>query len=113
MLVALILFVISALGGAALFAMRLGGKPLPMALALIHGAVAAAGLVVLALQVIGGHAPGTLPLAALVLFVVAALGGFLVFSFHLRGKAIPIPLTGVHAAVAVAGVVCLVLVVAG
>jgi hypothetical protein len=54
-----------------------------------------------------------LPKVALGLFIVAALGGFGLFSFHLRKKDLPIPLVLVHAVVAVAGFLSLVAAVAG
>ena len=107
MTIALILFVVAALGGIVLVALRLMNRPLPLGLALIHGAVAAAGLVTLAIAVVQHPQPSRLPLIALGLLVVAALGGFVVFSFHLRNRPIPLPLTVVHALIAVAGVGCL------
>ncbi len=104
----LVLFGIAALGGLLLATLRLKNRALPMPLALIHGAVAAAGLVALLLLVLangGAHNAGV----ALVLFVVAALGGFFLFSFHLRNKPLPIPVMAVHALVAVAGFALLLL----
>jgi hypothetical protein len=71
-----------------------------MGLALVHGAVAAAGLVALiALVAKGQQASGAT--TALVLFVIAALGGFGLFFHHLRKKALPVWLVVVHALVAV------------
>jgi hypothetical protein len=104
MIPALVLFLIAAVGGIALVGLRLANKPLPMALALIHGAVAAIGLVLLALDLFKQPSPAKPAVIALVLLVVAALGGFVVFSFHLRRRPIPIPLTIVHALIAVGGV---------
>jgi len=101
MVVALILFGISALGGVVLAAIRLRGTDIPpTGLALGHGAVAAAGLVALAMAVMNATVP---PQArtALIGFVIAALGGFTLFSFHLRRKALPIPLVLIHGLVAV------------
>lgn len=113
MIPALVLFLIAALGGIALVALRLANKPLPMALALIHGAVAAAGLVTLIVDVLKQASPAKPAVIAIVLLVVAALGGFVVFSFHLRGRPIPIPLTIVHALIAVGGVASLALAIVG
>lgn len=107
MTLAIILFAIAAVGGVVLALIRLSGKPLPpMWLALVHGAVAAAGLVALTLAVI---APGAASGAriALGIFVLAAIGGFVLFSFHLRNKALPIPLVAIHGLVAVVAFVFL------
>lgn len=103
MVTALVLFGIAALGGLILATQRLRGAPRPtLALALVHGAVAAAGLVSLILVVVEAGAP---PVAktALVVFLVAALGGFYLIAQHLQTKPLPIPVMLIHAAVAVAG----------
>jgi hypothetical protein len=96
MTVAAVLFAIAALGGVVMAAMRFGGRELPpMALALIHGLFAASGLVALILFVINSTAP-TLALVSLGVFVIAALGGFMLFSYHLKGKALPVNYVVVH-----------------
>jgi len=107
MTIALVLFAIAAVGGLVIAVMRFKGKPYPpMGLALVHGAVAAAGLVTLiALVVQSQHASGAT--TALVLFVVAALGGFALFFHHLRKVALPKWLVVVHALVAVTGFILL------
>ena len=101
MITALILFGVAALGGLLLVYLRVTGKPLPLPLALVHGAVAATGLVLLAIAVFGAGAHEQARLA-LGLFVVAALGGFVLFSFHLRKKQLPMGIIMVHALVAIA-----------
>ena len=50
-------------------------------------------------------------IASIVLFVIAALGGFVLFRKHTQGQLIPKPLMGVHAAVAVTGFVLLLIAV--
>lgn len=101
MTVAAILFAVAALGGVVMAAMRFGGRELPpMALAVIHGLFAASGLVALILQAVNSNA-STLAVVALVGFVIAALGGFMLFSYHLRGKALPVNYVLVHGAGAV------------
>lgn len=100
------LFAIAAVGGLVLALQRLRDKPLSMPLALIHGLVAAAALLILLFTVVGS----TLPVAATVAvvgFVIAALGGFFLFSFHLRSQKLPIPVMAVHAVVAVGSFVTL------
>lgn len=103
---ALILFVIAALGGLVLAGFHFSKRPLPTSLALLHGALAATGLVFLILTVIRSTTAGPLGLS-LGILVVAALGGFILFSSHLRKRALPTPLVLIHAAAAVAGVVIL------
>jgi membrane protease YdiL (CAAX protease family) len=107
MALALVLFAVAALGGLIMAGTRLRGSNPPLALALIHGAVAAAGLVALIVAVVHASAGTSLPRIALALFVVAALGGFVLFATHLRKKNIPVPLMLIHAVVAVGGFVTL------
>jgi hypothetical protein len=113
-MIAVILFGIAALGGAFLAALRFMKKDLPLPVAFVHGGVAAGALTTLGVSVVqaGGPLTGLQPIA-LGLFVIAALGGFVLFSFHLRKKLLPIPLMLVHAVVAVAAYGCLLMSVFG
>jgi hypothetical protein len=105
---AAILFGIAALGGVIMAIIRFSGKELPpMGLAILHGAVAAAGLIALIVAVMGGAS--TTATIALILFVGAAIGGFVMFSYHLRRKALPIPYVVIHGLVAVVAFVVLLL----
>ncbi len=108
MTIALVLFGLAAAGGLLLAYLRFSDKPLPLPLALLHGAGAAAGIVALLLAVMRAGAPGQARLA-LGLFVVAALGGFTLFSFHLRKKALPLGVVVGHGLLAVAALVVLLL----
>jgi hypothetical protein len=100
---AIILFAIAALGGATMAFMHFKGRtPPPLALAALHGILAATGLIVLLLAVMKAGTGGT-PGIALGLFVLAALGGFGLLSFHLRGRALPNGLVIGHGLLAVAG----------
>ncbi len=88
-------------------AMRFGGRELPpMALAIVHGLFAAAGLVTLILAVLGANVSWA-AIVALVGFVIAALGGFMLFSYHLRRQALPVNYVVVHGAGAVISFVIL------
>jgi hypothetical protein len=98
---AAIIFAIAAVGGIVLAAHVLRDKFAPWALSLVHAALGAAGIVILLVAVIGG-ARGNIALS-LVLFVVAALGGFFLASFHYRKQLPPKVVVVVHALVAVAG----------
>src|SRR5688572_11778245 len=103
MTLALVLFALAAVGGLIMAIMRFRGRPLPpFGLAIAHGLAAASGLAVLLFVVAGGGMPAAVTIG-LVLLLAAALGGFLLFSNHLRKKPLPIPLLIVHALVAVAG----------
>jgi len=101
LMIAVGLFAIAALGGLTMAVMHFRGKtPPPVALALLHGAFAASGIVVLLLAVwpvFSGRAAW-----ALGLFVLAALGGFtLALGFHRRGKPLPSGLVAGHGVLAV------------
>jgi hypothetical protein len=100
LILSVILFAVAALGGLVLGVSGLRQRELPMWLSLIHGVVAAAGLITLILGVVQGNA-GTLTILSLILFLIAALGGFVLFSYHLRRKPHPKGLIVIHALVAV------------
>jgi hypothetical protein len=99
------LFGLTALGGAGLLMLRLKGGNPPIGLALVHGTVGAASLVTLIVAVLGGASGRAV--TALVLFVLAALGGFVLLSIHLKKRLLPIPLILGHALVAASGFVAL------
>lgn len=94
------LFGVAALGGLVLAFKALKGEQPPMPLALLHGLLAASGLLVLISVVLAEESMGMAGVS-LILFVLAALGGFGLFSFHLRKKTLPKPLVIVHALAAV------------
>lgn len=100
---ALVLFAIAAVGGITMAVLQFRGRTAPpVAIAVLHGLFAASALVVLLLAVINIGAGGATGIA-LGLFVLAALGGFALLSFHLRGKALPGGLIVGHGVLAVAG----------
>ena len=112
MMVALILFGLAAVGGIIMAISRFRGEPQPpMALALVHGLAAAAGLAVLIALLGTGSAASAASAAtvALVLLVIAAAGGFVLFASHLRKKELPIVLMVAHAIAAVVGFLILLL----
>jgi hypothetical protein len=82
-----------------------GGALPPWGAAILHGLFAATGLVILlyATFLAGTPQPQAVVIAA-ILLVVAALGGFVLVSFHIRKQVPPKALAGVHALLAVAGV---------
>jgi hypothetical protein len=102
--VALTLFALAALGGATIAALRIGGTPRPPTwLALLHGAVALAGLGFMAAE-IATTSLGTWAYVGVGVLALAALGGaVLFFGFHLQGKALPILLVLGHGLIALIG----------
>jgi hypothetical protein len=106
---AVLIFAIGALGGLVMATRVLRGQLAPWALSLLHAALGAAGLVLTAIVVLGKAegTPSIVPVALLIL-VVAALGGFYLASIHARKT---LPSRGVvfaHAGLAVIGFLCLV-----
>ena len=107
MTIALVLFAHAALGGVTMAAIRLrGAERPPTALALVHGAGAAAGLAALIIAIMNMPDPGSAR-TALVVFLVAALGGFYLFAQHMQKKPLPIPVMVIHGLVAVVGFIIL------
>jgi len=103
----ILLFAVAALAGLAMAVMHFRKvSPPRTTLSVLHGLFAASGLVVLLLALIKAGMQGA-PGIALGLLVVAALGGFALLSFHMRGRALPSGLVVGHALLAVAGFVTL------
>lgn len=109
---AVIIFAVAAVGGLLLAANVLKGKLAPWSISIVHALVGATGLIVLIYTVLQGATAGRVS-AALGLLVVAALGGFYLASYHLRGKIAPKGVVFVHAGVAVAGFLTLLSAVLG
>jgi hypothetical protein len=109
--IALCLFALAAVLGVVMALMHFRGQtpPKPVTAAL-HGLFAASGLVVLLVGVIqtgvgGKHA------IALGIFLVAALGGFTLLSYHLRNRPLPNGLIIGHGLLAVVAFLTLLLAV--
>ncbi|HQU15820.1 MAG: hypothetical protein B7Z66_03375 [Chromatiales bacterium 21-64-14] len=103
---ALLLFVVAALLGGVLAGQALRDRLPSTGLALVHGAVAIAGLVLLGM-VVSGAADTMLLNDVLLLFGLTAAGGLLLFSFHLRRRNLPGPFILLHGAVAVISIAVL------
>lgn len=99
MVVAAVIFAVAAVLGAVLANRVRQGAPRPLGLVLTHGAVAAAGLVALLLVVLD-DAPA-IALWSLVLFGVAALGGFVLFAVDRSERQLPLSTVLGHGGVAV------------
>jgi hypothetical protein len=101
-LYAVIVFAIAALGGLYLAAHVLRDRFAPWTVSLLHAALGALGLILLIAVLVTGPAPRA-ALAGFVILLIAALGGFLLASFHLRQRLPPKPVVVIHAGVAVVG----------
>jgi hypothetical protein len=107
--VALVLFAVAAVIGLTMAVQRLQGAPHPSTgVALSHGGVAAVALVLAVIAAVAADPVPALAVWAIALFVVAALGGAVLFlGYHLRGRELPVPVVFVHGGVAVVGFVLL------
>ena len=108
MMTAAVLLAISALGGLTMAAIRFSGKPHPPTwLAMLHGFISAAALTLLIYAACTVGLPA-LAQYAVVLFVIAALGGVVMnLNYHWKLLPLPIWLMVVHALIAVTGFVLL------
>ena len=107
-----VLFAVAAVGGATLAVRKFTGKGMPLSLAAFHGIFAAAGLITLAVNVYNDSSNKLMNIS-LVLFVIFALGGFVLLSYHLRKKAHPLVLIGIHGAGAIVSFLLLLVAVFG
>jgi len=107
MTTAAVLFGISALGGLVMAGIRFSGPNPPTWLAMLHGFLSAAALTLLVYAACTVGLPSLVNLAV-VLFIVAALGG-IVMNLNYHWKLLPLPkwLMVVHALLAVVGYVLL------
>lgn len=98
------LFVIAALGGLVMAGIRFAGaRNPPPWLALVHGLMAGAGVTLLAYVSVTAQVP-RLALYALVLFLLAALGGLVLnLRYEWNRQLLPAPLVLGHALIAVIG----------
>lgn len=103
-----VLFLLAALGGLLMAGIRFGGRRNPPVwLAMAHGGLAVAGVALLAYAVIALSVPAA-ALWSLVLFLVAAAGGTVLFlAYEWNRELLPTWLVVVHAIIAVLGFVLL------
>lgn len=99
MITIILLFAAAAVFGLTLIVPVLQGKTPSRPFVFIHGGLAATALVLLLVQFFGAET--TVPVISLVLFVIAALGGFILLANDLQKKPIPKGLALVHAGAAV------------
>ena len=106
------LFAIAAAGGLTLVIMRFSGRGLPWPVVIAHGVFAASGLVALIINVFSDTRNFLMNLA-LLLFLVAAIGGFTLLNFHLRKEKQPKSLIFIHGAVAIVSYILLIVSIFG
>jgi len=103
MWITILIFAIAAVVGLSMAIAAFRGRFPPVPIAVLHGILAASGLVLLLIAVFG-HGAGSAARWALAAFLIAALEGFvLALAFHARRKPLPVGLVVGHAALAVAG----------
>ena len=91
-------FSLAAILGIILISYVLRNKPTPKGLAFIHGPIAAIGILLL---IFYSFFNSPTPIESLILFIIAALGGFILIFRDLTGKSIPKWLAIIHGLIAV------------
>lgn len=99
-------FLVAAVGGLVMAVQIFKERVPSVPLAVLHGALGATGLALL-LWVFLTSEPALAVTVGLVILVVAALGGFFLASFHLRGIPHPKAVVVIHAGAALVGVTAL------
>jgi hypothetical protein len=105
--ISIILFLIAAVFGVIIASAILRNQPTPKPLVYIHGLLGAIALAIVVIYVMQ-HSEKN-PMISLVLLIIAALGGFVLFARDMSKKPGPFALVIIHAFVAVAGVIGLLL----
>jgi hypothetical protein len=98
------LFSVAALFGLYLISFVLQKKETPKAIAIVHGVFAATALILLIIHTIN---TGADLVQAIVIFIIAALGGIILFVRDIMGKELPRGLALAHGLLAVTGFVFL------
>lgn len=105
---AAVLLAITALGGLAMAAVRLGSEKQPPSwLAMLHGLLAGAALTLLIYAWFTAGLPAMAAVALLLFLVAAAVGVYINLGYHVKQVLIPKGTTILHALVAVVGFVLL------
>lgn len=105
--ISIALFLVAAVFGLIVASAILRNQPTPKPAVYIHGLLGAVALAIVVYYVIKNGSNS--PMISLILLVVAALGGFVLFARDMSKKPGPFALVVVHALVAVAGVLALIL----
>ena len=97
---AVAIFGMTAILGIYLLSLVLRRKSTPKGITIIHGLLAVAALILLIVYCFG-HTPG--PWVSIIVFVVAASGGFIMNYRDLTGRSVPVCLGILHVLTAIAG----------
>lgn len=104
--IAIGLFLLAAVGGIVMATQIFRGRTPAVAIAALHGPLAAIALLMVFWLWMQSGASQVMSIGLGVL-VLAAFGGFFLLSFHVRNKPHPKPVVVLHALLAVSGVVAL------
>src|SRR5262249_52829840 len=103
----LLLFLVVMLAGAGLAVLERRGRALPFRVSVTHGVLGILAIVLLVMQALA-H-PGSHPLnLAILVFMITALGGLLLFAFRASKQRLPLGVVLLHALFAVVGLAFLV-----
>jgi hypothetical protein len=108
---AIILFILAAIFGLVLITKVFKDSPRPIIVILVHGVLAAVGLLLVLIYVVKNAEKS--PFESLIVFAIAALGGFIMFGMDMSKKPVPKGIAVVHAAAAAVGLILLVMFVYG
>ena|SRR5690554_3301531 len=103
--ITILLFAIAAVLGTILITKLFQDKETPKPVVYMHGLAAAVALVLLIIIYAGNGHSGLL--TSLLIFIIAALGGFIMFGRDLTGRSVPKWLSVIHALAAVTAFVIL------
>lgn len=98
----LFFFLVVMLAGAGLAVLERRGRMLPLKISGVHGVLGAAALVFLVMQAVD-HPDNRLVNSAILVFVLAALGGLLLFAFRASRQRLPLGVVLLHGAFALTG----------
>jgi hypothetical protein len=108
---AIVIFLIASVFGLIVASAIVRNQPTPKPMVYLHGLFGAAALAIVVIYVLKN--PDNNPAVSLVLLVIAALGGFVLFARDMSKKPGPLALVIIHALMAVSGVLGLILFVMG
>ena len=94
------IFGMTAIAGMYLLSLVLRSKETPKGVTIIHGLLAVTALVLLIVYCVG-HKPG--PWVSIIIFAVAAMGGFILNYRDITGKSVPKWLGVIHGVTAIGG----------
>lgn len=96
MILVLITFAVTAIVGVLLAGRIIHGKVAPWSLSFLHGSLAALGIFMLGYELVTGTITDILSVA-FITFILAALGGFYLLSYHLKQSIPPREIVGLLA----------------